>query len=613
MQPLDLSKFKLPTASALPTGGALSDTPKAGLNQPQFKVLPLGGTSSPAPAATAPTKPLNLEDFRIKPKLAPEQVTANNIDDINKQSAEQFSPTFPAQGSKEGFVSAPAKALGNIPSSAVNFGKGILNFLNPVKNVKTIIEAGKQVVQSVKDQGVKGTLETLAKNIPDAAYHTLVPQFIQNAVDYAKNPSEETKSKLLDTVVNDPVGQFAPLILVSKGIADKAGVGEHFDTAMKAIADPVINGAKKTGSALARTTGTVGKTVLGFTTGAGPESIAGDARATPEFTQAMRGEKTPEQIVDTAQNMFEDIRTARRAQYLKDFKSLDEYKKSSDITPIHDQLEKSLNDFGVKVDKNGNLDFSRSSIANKTEAKTDIQGVYDNVKEWGKLPGDRTVIGLDTLKKQLDDLYSPSGQARAFVQAVKSSVRDVIVENYPKYEKMTQGYQDASEILNNIKSATGLGGKAGYDTVFTKLTRALKSDNSFRKQMLDTIEQKTGSNLKDYISGANLSGLAPKGIAGQLTDVGVAFQLLRGMFNPAEIPAILSTSPRVVGEFVRALGVGTRNAAKVIDAVRALGTTKGAEFMKTQLNPSGSLPAIGVGGTKENNKSALPAAPEAEQ
>jgi hypothetical protein len=325
------------------------------------------------------------------------------------------------------------------------------------------------------------------------------------------------------------------------------------------------------GAATSKVAGTTGKLlsqVLGATTGAGAASVKAAAEGSPAFLAAMRGKINPDEVVQTAQDALQSIKDSRRTSYLTDLAKIGGNKKSLDISPLHEEIQKQLSNFGVTVAKDGSLDFSRSSIANNGSARADIQGVYDTLKNWGLKAGDRTPVGLDTLKKQLGDFYSPSGSARAFVQAVNGKLGTILKKQVPGYSEMTANYQKAGQLLDDIRSATGLGGSAKVDTVFTKLTTALKGDKELRLEILNTMSDLGKQpDLLDKIAGINMSPLVPKGMVGRGIDVGAAYAVLAHAFNPQFLPMLLSTSPRVVGEFINALGLGARNTKIIRDAL----------------------------------------------
>src|SRR5205085_9448930 len=139
------------------------------------------------------------------------------------------------------------------------------------------------------------------------------------------------------------------------------------------------------------------------------------------------------------------------------------------------------------------------------------------------------------------------------------------------YNDMTKGYQQASALIDDIKSATGLGGKAKIDTVFSKLTTAMKGDKELRLEILNTMS-KLGEqpDLLDKIAGVNMSPLVPRGLVGKGIDVGTAWAVLQGAFSAKFLPMLLATSPRVVGEFVNGLGIGARKTQVIQDALRAV-------------------------------------------
>ncbi len=264
------------------------------------------------------------------------------------------------------------------------------------------------------------------------------------------------------------------------------------------------------------------------------------------------------------------------SEIASDLKKVGEDKSSHDITPVMNSLNQNLKKFGLanedgtpKINENGDLDFSRSSIANNKSARTDIQGVYDTLKDWGSKEGDRTGVGLDVLKKQLGDFYSDSSQARAFVQGVKSSVSDLLNKEVKGYKEMTSKYAKVSDFLDEIKSATGAGSKSKPDTVFTKITTAMKADKDFRLQIMDEMT-KTDPTFMSKVAGSNMSSWIPRGLVGRGIDVSAGLGALAHVFNPSIIPALLATSPRIIGEFVRAMGIGKAQVVPILDAVNKL-------------------------------------------
>jgi hypothetical protein len=77
------------------------------------------------------------------------------------------------------------------------------------------------------------------------------------------------------------------------------------------------------------------------------------------------------------------------------------------------------------------------------------------------------------------------------------------------------------------------------------------------------------------VAGINMRQMVPCGLVGKGIDVITAYQIIQGAFTPHFIPLMLATSPRIVGEFVRALGIGGRNTQKITDALTAIHAAAG--------------------------------------
>lgn len=489
-------------------------------------------------------------------------------------------PTFPASPTDNPFVGS-LKLLGNMPSSALNFARNTFNFLNPINTIKTAQDIGTSAGQGLNDGMSPADLALgTVKELPHAAYQTLVPQFIQHIVG-------GNYQDAADLLRNDPVGQLAPLIMIGRQAAEATGKGAAFDKAMSAAVSPIT----KLPAKAIELTGNLGSQALGSATGAGASSIREAFNGSQAFTDAMRGNIDPEEVVQTAQDAVANIAEARRTTYQADLATLGENTKALDISPVINTLHTQLGKFGVTVGSDGALDFSRSSIANNGSARADIQGVYDNIKDWGSKPGDRTPLGMDILKKQLSDFYSQSGSARAFVQAVKGNVSSILKDQVPGYADMTAKYARASQLLDDIKSATGAGGNAKVDTVFTKLSTAMKADKELRLEVMNEMQsQGAQPDLMAKIAGVNMQRLFPKGLSGKL-DIGAGLAVLTHFVSPEFALALLTTSPRIVGEFVRALGLSAEKTAAIMSVVNKIG---------------GKLPTAALGSVPQSNQPQTP-------
>lgn len=458
----------------------------------------------------------------------------------------------PAQSPSQSIWQSMASQIGGAAAGGMSkIQSGIADANSPSNNPVTPVEAGLKVAAGATE--VAGS--------PLAPLFSPIGKFIGYISDklsnnpavqkFAASPGGEFASRAAEDI-----GNATEVAGAVGGSAKSAPIESALNTAASKTADVAGSGVSQS---------------LGALTGTGASSIKAAFNGGQAFLDAMRGKIDPEHVVQTAQDAVQNIAENRRQTYLGGLQGIAENKKSLDISPIQAVLDEKLSSFGIKKDADGNLDFSRSSIANNGSARTDVQGVYDTLRTWGTQQGDRTPVGIDTLKKQLSDFYSPSGSARALVQAVKSKVSDVLNTQVPGYQEMTGKYAATAQLLDDIKSATGIGGRAKADTIFTKLTTAMKADKEFRLQMLGELQAKGAApDLMEQIAGTNMSSLVPKGLVGKAEGIGAAFAILGHYFQPQYIPMLLATSPRVVGEFAHALGLTQGAASTVVGAVNKI-------------------------------------------
>src|SRR3990167_5424270 len=109
------------------------------------------------PAGTTITKKAFQQKYG-EAEIIPEKTAA-------QLSAERFKPTFPA-AEEETLLTAPLKTVGNIPSSAFQFAKGIVNFLNPLTTIKTAAALGEELCAGIEEVGGKKLAIETIKKIP---------------------------------------------------------------------------------------------------------------------------------------------------------------------------------------------------------------------------------------------------------------------------------------------------------------------------------------------------------------------------------------------------------------------------------------------------------------
>jgi len=249
--------------------------------------------------------------------------------------------------------------------------------------------------------------------------------------------------------------------------------------------------------------------------------------------------------------------------------------KSLDISPIFKTLKEELEKFNIKV-KGKELDFSRSPI-DKTEVPR-VKAVIEIVRDWGLRKGDRTPYALDILKRKLDDFYTPSREGATLIGNIRKTVKKILDENVPGYKEMTKKYAETSELIKEIEKTLSLQPGSTADTALRKLTNALKADNELRQALLDEIDKLTPFGIREAIAGHLLHPVVPTGLIGRSiwaaaggAGLARAASIISALIDPLLVSGIVFTSPRIVGEFVRALGLSHQAAQKVIDYIASKG------------------------------------------
>lgn len=474
-----------------------------------------------------------------------------------------MAPTQPPKGPDTSFRDIP----GNILPSTGKAIKGIVSTVaHPIATTKAI---GSIAIGGASKLGrALGTGANVGKK------STKEEKSFDSFVDFFKNRYGSTQ-KLKETIINDPAGfalDLSSLIAGGSSLAKTAGLTKTSNVLSKTarVANPInvaAKGTSKVGSGIKSGAGTLSSEILGFTTGAGAEVIKEAFRnPSDDFTAALRGKTSKMELVELAKSGLDRVRDKRSADYRAQLESIGSQKKSLDISPLFKSLDKQLKRYNVQQ-KDGTYDFSRSTISEPAEIQR-VQGVIDTLKDWGTQPGDRTPIGLDLLKRRLDDFYSPSNASRAFVAEIRNDVKSILVKNVPEYNKMTSGYAQATHFIEDVESALSLAGGRAKETAINKLTQGLQQNREFRTSVIKELESITGQEITPQIAGAALESWLPRGLVSRLVASG---GIGGAIFTPKLIIALASLlptfSPRVVGEIVRAMGI---SASKVDDVTNAI-------------------------------------------
>lgn len=474
-----------------------------------------------------------------------------------------YGATFQANQNDNPVV-AGLKSLGNVPSSLLNLGKSLFSAAtHPINTIKGI---GNAFAGGIEEGFNKLVGE-------DGAHNNQTETF--DALKSALNERYGSLENAQRTATNDPVGFGADVFsILEGGSAVLDGVtGTSTRAALDTAVTKVGGAVSDVGAKVLGAPASIGAKILGQSTGVGSEAIKTGFQAASEggeaskaFTEGLRGNTTPEGLVDKARGALDEVVDTRRSNYREMLKTLKTDASTIDTTPIKTQLDKTLDNFNIKKGTDGELDFSESTMVNPSD-QTKVKAIVDDVENWKN----NTPEGIDTLKQRLSNYYEPGSKIGAFSEGLRSTARGLI-ENTPGYSDAMKNYSEMSDTIKDIRQSLSLGDKAAVETSFNKLKNALKNDKQFRQSVIEELDAATGGTVKESIAGQGMSKLAPSGLS-KYADIGVAGTALsHGVGILPILGLAIGTSPRIVGEIVNALGLGTRGAKLVMSYVNKIAT-----------------------------------------
>lgn len=325
--------------------------------------------------------------------------------------------------------------------------------------------------------------------------------------------------------------------------------------------------------------------LTGAGTGAAEETVkSGKTLGETQFDKALSGKISGEEVVNNAKEALNVIKDQRSVAYRKQLELLPQ--QTIDKKPITDEVESLVERFGYRFNKQQDITpvpnmpgFGYSKLTKQIEpmqiskdiiepvytsgglgkaAEKDIKDIVTTVTKWGEKEGDLTPKGLDTLKKSLDDFYSESSKARAFVAQLRRKVSDTISEQVPQYKEMTKGYSEATNLIQEIEQGlslrkTGMTGRVTADQTLRRLMSSMRDNFELRRDLVNTLGAKAGEDLSGQIAGYTMKGFMPIGLAG--TGPAIAAEIALAKFvDPHFWPLIAASSPRVAAEFLRTFG-----------------------------------------------------------
>lgn len=478
------------------------------------------------------------------------------------------------------------KSIPNVPASGMNYIKNIASAIIPKK--ESYYVPGGEAARGLGNLAIGGIQKLIPGEQSKEPYAEAVGQFYKKRYGGGEN--------VKNTFINDPVGFGADVsTLLSLGGTGVSAAGRLLKPTTKATAmmpatanippgapaqmstlEKIGSEMKQVGNVIEPTNlavkaitppikvvGSVASQIWGrLLTGAGSEAIETAFKGNPDFVNAMRGNIPREDVIGNAKDALNKMNIDRSYKYQQALEKIPNTK-PLDITPIRSHFIDMLNRFKVKYDQNtGGLDFSRSRIIKGSE-QNELNEIFNVMKDWGSRPDDLLPKNVDTLKQILGEYYSDNSNIRAIVSSTYNKARGVLVNNVPGYGRMVSDYETSIKTTNEIKKALSLSDRAMADTALRKLMSTMRENFEFRRDLLKQLEDTSGKDLSGQIAGLTMQSYIPKGLIGKGVDIGLLTGLLfTHKFSPTLGAVLLSSSPRVAGEFLNYFGKASRGIIK---------------------------------------------------
>lgn len=480
--------------------------------------------------------------------------------------------------------SVPLEALKNIPSSAMNFGKGMLNAaLHPIDTLGTLGDAAAGGLKNITPKPVADLIDKIDPNpaSSDRAVNTA------NAVgNFYKNRYGSSEG-IKNTLATDPIGAVADLSAVL-GVGAELVPGKIASSLSRAssLTNPV-SAVAPVSKAVAGPAETVGSHVLGMTTGVGPENIRTAARSglqgNTSFYDNLTGKADMTDVLDAAKKNIQNMGAQKSAEYRANMANVKGDKTVLNFTNIDDAVDQAKNIVNFK------------GQSKNPQASAAVQNISDAVDKWKSLdPAEfHTPEGLDALKQQIGSIVEniPFEQksARLAASNIYNSVKNEISAQAPSYANTMKDYSNASDTIQDIERSLSLGNKASTDTAMRKL-QSLSRNNvntnyGNRLDMAKTLEQQGGNEILPAIAGQAMNTWMPRGLAGQAE--GIATLGAAAMHNPAALGLLPLQSPKAVG----ATAYGAGKLTGLLKDAPKLMTAEQAKLAALLANRAASIPS----------------------
>ncbi len=494
-----------------------------------------------------------------------------NLSDIN-------APAYDMGQNNSGLLGTVGKESANIVKSGVKFGKGIVDFFNPIETAKKVAQipgavggyfhdlggaAQSEALAQQMEAKVKATtgkkpvagptdITSLAPDLTKAAYETVVPEAIKSA--FKGNFTEA-----LTSAANDPF-QFAPLLLAAKELPGgeaklDAGVAKVKET-VGGAADVVKTKAAEAYAKVPESmkpTGTGIAAVDNFFQGKPLETQIGELDATIKkgLDKGVKPTVVGKRTLGQREAFYE--KSANAVKTIADLK--DQLKITDETGAPVEGAPKTVAQGAQATDQGLKLVWKKSAEIMKNAGE-----------EGAAFDPTETVAKLKTIQSDIGNSPEVRATAKSFlpeVRELKGADPETVATRLAEYNKRLQGLYNGTtknaeaNVLASIADKMRGSMDASIESVLEKSGNQTLRNQYGELKALD----------KEMQHRATVVGRqAPKSLFGGITDAGAIAELARGIMtmNPADLAS--SVAIKGLGEYIKKLNSPDANVAKMFDA-----------------------------------------------
>lgn len=269
------------------------------------------------------------------------------------------------------------------------------------------------------------------------------------------------------------------------------------------------------------------------------EAFAAGKKNATAFIENLRKNVPTDDVLDTLKSGLSQMRDDAATAYVSAKTGW-----AADATPLnYSKVDSAIK----KIDDS--ITHAGKSMIGADEQKL-ISEAKNAIQQWKADHPVPTAVDLDALKRRLNSIYPESSkqtQAKRALAEFESSVKETITDAIPSYKDAMKSYETQTRLIREISDALGGGDKIKKETALNKIMQALKETPSgdYKQALLGQLESKVGGELRPAIAGQLMSDVLPSSMTGRGA---LGLGSYASVMNPALLPALALTSPRLVGE-----------------------------------------------------------------